>query len=106
MTTPAPLGALRHRLTLERAATAADGSTTWTAAGTVLAAIEPRGGASAEAGGGLTGRVTHRIEMRWRSDVSSRDRLRLGDRIFRIHAARDLDERHARLIVEAEEENR
>lgn len=106
MTTPAPLGALRHRLTIERAATTSDGSTTWTASGTVLAAIEPRGGASAEAGGGLTGRVTHRIEMRWRSDLTSRDRLRLGDRIFRIHSTRDLDERRARLIVDAEEENR
>lgn len=104
--TDRPIGALRHRLTLERATLTPDGTTVWTADGTVFAALEPRSGSEAERGGGLTGRLTHRIEMRFRDDVSSRDRLVKGDRIFRILVVRDPDERRARLVLDAEEEMR
>ena len=106
MTAPLPIAALRHRLALERSSQDADGETVWTAIDTVFAAIAPASAGEAEIGGGLAGTVTHRIEMRFRADVSSRDRLRDGVRIFRIVAARDLDERRNRLIVLAEEEGR
>ncbi|NLH81864.1 MAG: phage head closure protein [Phyllobacteriaceae bacterium] len=106
MTTPAPIGALRHRLVLERAALADDGSTVWTAVDTLFAAISPVSGGEAELGGGVGGRLTHRLETRFRADLSSRDRLTLGDRVFRILAVRDPDERRARLLIDAEEENR
>ena len=104
--TRAPIGALRRRPTLERASLAADGSTLWTPVATLFAAITPVSGTTAEAGGGATGRVTHRIEIRRRDDVSSADRFVLGPRIFRIHAVRDPDETGARLLIDAEEENR
>jgi SPP1 family predicted phage head-tail adaptor len=104
--TDRPIGALRHRLTLERAGLAPDGATVWTADGTVFAALEPRSGGEAESGAGLTGRLTHRIEIRFRADLSSRDRLVKGDRVFRILAVRDPDERRARLVLDAEEESR
>jgi len=106
MTRPVRPGALRHRLVVERAALGPDESSTWTADAVVFAAIEPVSGREVESGGGLAGRVTHRIEIRWRDDLTSRDRLRLGQRIFRILATRDLDERRIRLVVDAEEENR
>lgn len=104
--TARPIGALRHRLTLERSSLAEDRSTLWTAETTLFAAIAPLSAAEAEAGGGETGRVTHRLEVRFRDDLSSRDRLSKGDRIFRILAVRDPDERRARLLIEAEEESR
>lgn len=106
MTAPLPVARLRHRLTLERAALDADGATMWTAAATLFAALTPLAAGEAEAGGGRAGIVRHRIEMRFRDDVTSRDRLRLGDRLFRIVATHDLDERRRRLVVLAEEEGR
>lgn len=106
MTAPLPLGDLRHRLVLERGAPDALGETVWTEVDTVFAALTPVSAGEMPSGGGLAGTVTHRIEMRFRADVTARDRLRLGTRIFRILAARDLDERHRRLVVLAEEEGR
>ena len=106
MAGPAPLGALRHRLNLERSGQDGAGETVWTPVDTVFAALTPISPRERETGGGLTGTVTHRIELRWRADVSSRDRLRLGERIFRIVAAHDLDETRRRLVVLAEEEGR
>ncbi len=106
MTTPLPIAALRHAMTLERGATDALGETLWTVVDTVFAALAPAGAGEASAGAAPAGIVSHRIEMRFRADVTSRDRLRLGDRIFRILAAHDLDERRNRLVVLAEEENR
>lgn len=101
-----PIGALRRRLTLERSSLAADGATVWEAVATVYAAIAAVSANETEAGGGETGRVTHRLELRFRDDLTSRDRLTTGSRVFRILAVRDLDERRARLLVDAEEENR
>ncbi len=106
MTRPRRPAALRHRLQLERAALAADGATTWTSVAILYGALEPMGAREAEGGAALTGRVGHRIEIRWRPDVSGRDRLRLGDRVFRIVAAHDPDERRARLWIQAEEDAR
>jgi SPP1 family predicted phage head-tail adaptor len=106
MTSALPIGELRHRLTIERSSQDADGETVWTPVDTVFAAIVPTSSGETTAGAAATGTASHRIEMRWRGDISSRDRLRDGDRIFRIVATRDLDERHRRLVVFAEEDGR
>ncbi|MCE1235089.1 MAG: phage head closure protein [Hyphomicrobiales bacterium] len=106
MSAARPIGALRHRMTVERASLAADGSTVWTADGVLFAALTPVSAGETEAGGGSTGRLTHRIETRFREDLSSRDRLALGERIFRILATRDPDERRARLVLDVQEERR
>lgn len=106
MTVPLPIAALRHAMTLERGTTDALGEIRWTAVDTVFAALAPTRAGETIAGAAPTGLVGHRIEMRYRADVTSRDRLRLGDRIFRILAVHDLDERRNRLVVLAEEENR
>ena len=106
MTDVAPIGALRHRLTLEHGGQDAAGETVWTPVDIVFAALAPTTPRERDSGGGAAGTVTHRIELRWRADVSSRDRLRLGERIFRILTAHDLDETRRRLVVLAEEEGR
>jgi len=106
MSAPVPLGELRHRLALERASQDAAGETVWTAVDTVFAALSPLGGSETEAGGAVAGVARLRIEMRFRADVTSRDRLRLGDRVFRILATHDLDERRRRLVVDVEEDGR
>ena len=106
MTAPRPIGELRHRMILERASSDAAGETSWTAVATVFAAISPLAATETVAGAAPTGVTTHRIELRWRDDLTSRDRLRLADRLFRIVATHDLDERRRRLVVLAEEEGR
>jgi len=106
MTPPLPIAALRHRVTLERGGLDPAGETVWTPVDTVFAAIAPRTAAETVAGASPTGSVGHRIEMRFRADLTSRDRLRLGERIFRIVAVRDLDETRRRTVVDAEEEGR
>lgn len=106
MTAPLPIADLRQCLALERSSLDANGETVWTPVDTVFAALTPVSARESETGGGMAGTVTHRIEMRFRADVSSADRLRDGSRVFRIVAARDLDERRNRLIVLAEEEGR
>lgn len=102
----APIGALRHRLRLERSSLAADGSTLWTLLDTVSAALRPHGATATEAGAGITGRLATTIEIRWRADVDAACRLVLGARVFRVRAAWDPDERRARLRIEAEEEEK
>lgn len=106
MIAPVRPAALRHRLMLETSDLAADGSLLWTPVAVVFAAIEPIGERETEAGAAMTGRATHRIQLRWRDGVTSRDRLVQGARVFRILAARDLDERRTHLLIRAEEENR
>lgn len=106
MPAPLPIGELRHRLVLERSSTDATEAIVWTAVDTVFAAIAPRSATEAAGGEVLAGLVGHRIELRWRDDLTSRDRLRLGERIFRIVATHDLDETRRRLVVHAVEEGR
>lgn len=103
---PSPIGTLRHRVMLERSGLAADGSTLWTPIAPLFAALRPTGAGETDSGGGLAGRVTHTVEIRWRDDVTSRDRLTLGGRVFRVLAVRDLDETRRRLLIHAEEEGR
>ncbi len=106
MTAAVRPSALRHRLSLERGDLDADGTLVWTPAAVVFASIEPLGEGEGEAGASVSGRASHRILLRWRPDVTSRDRLVKGDRVFRILAARDFDERRTHLLVRVEEERR
>lgn len=101
-----PIGRLRHRLVLETAATAADGTTVWSAAATVAAALEPVTLDEVGRAGHVAGRVTHRIHLRWRDGVTSACRLVKGGRVFRVLSVADPGEDRRRLLVEAEEEAR
>lgn len=106
MTAARPIGALRRRLTLERAVTGPDDTVAWTAVATLWASISPVSATESSTGAALAGTAGLRIETRWRNDLTSRDRLTLGARIFRVVATHDLDERRRRLVVIAEEEGR
>jgi SPP1 family predicted phage head-tail adaptor len=102
------IGRLRHRLTLEAPEEAPDGAggvvRTWTALGEIWAAIEPLAAADAVIADKRLGRLTHRIVVRRRSDLTLNHRLRLGFRSFAIRALRDADERGRFLDCLAEEE--
>jgi SPP1 family predicted phage head-tail adaptor len=47
--------------------------------------------------------VTHRVTLRWRAGLSTKQRLRRGSQIFLIRGVQDPDDRRRRLICNCEE---
>ncbi|RAI44096.1 phage head closure protein [Rhodoplanes roseus] len=104
--TPDP-GRLRRRLVLEAPVETADGAggvlRAFTAVATLWAALEPRaarGAVEADAAGAT---LTHRILVRAGPQITTRHRLRLGPRMFRVVAVRDLDAAGRFLAIDVEE---
>lgn len=89
-------GRLRFRLVLEAPVVTADDSggvaRSYTAAATVWAAIEPLTTRESLDADELGGMLTHRITIRAGVTVTTRHRLALGARVFRIATVRDPDE--------------
>lgn len=92
------IGRLRHRLTLEAASRAPDGgggaAETWTAVAQVWGRVEPTGGTEIADAGGLGGRISHEITLRFRTGLTPAMRLVSGSRRFGIVAVIDIDEHH------------
>jgi SPP1 family predicted phage head-tail adaptor len=100
-------GALKQRLVLEVPAETPDGAggvtRDYATVATLWAAVTPvaaRESVVAEDGGAS---VTHRILIRMRDDLTTRHRLRKGERIWRITGMRDADASGRFLLIEAEE---
>ena len=100
-------GALRRRLTLEAPSRSGDeggaAAITWSAIGSVWAAVIPRIGREIVTADGQAARVTHEIEIRWRDDVTAAMRFRDGVAIYAIHAVHQRDELRRRLVCLVEE---
>ena len=73
------IGNLRHRVTIQSptrsAAAGGGGVVTWSEVATVFASIEPTGGNERVFGDQNEGVVTHKIMMRFRRDVSFKNRI-------------------------------
>jgi SPP1 family predicted phage head-tail adaptor len=100
-------GQLRTALTVEQASEAPDGqggfSVAWDVVVTLWAMVEPmagRGTIFAERADTLS---THRIWIRWRSDVARGMRLTGGGRIYRIDTLEDADGSRRYLVIKATE---
>jgi SPP1 family predicted phage head-tail adaptor len=108
---PPVIGPLRHNLALERVSIARDEGggavETWSEVARVWGAVEATGGSLPFLADAHRARTTHRIMLRWRSDVSTADRLRLGtgptSRLFRIATIADPDGRRRALTCACEE---
>lgn len=102
------IGALRARLTIEQPVRTADGgggaTIAWSALATVWGAIMPAGGAEAISAEQRVSRVSHRIRLRYRSDVTPAMRLSAPGRVFRIKTMFDPDGRGRWLDCLCEEE--
>ena len=102
------IGALRHRLTLERLdATPVGGGAedaVWVAVAVLSAAIRPLSGRESPAADGFHGAVGHSIRVRYRADVVPEMRFRMGTRVFNIRAVIDEGERRRWLDCQCEEE--
>lgn len=102
------IGQFRHRLTLQAADEIEDGAggvtRTWEPLGEVWAAIEPLSLDDAVVSDKRLGRLTHRVTLRSRADITLAHRFVLGARVFCIRAVRDPDERGRLLECLVEEE--
>ncbi len=107
MKAPIKAGDLRHRVTIESATRTSDdagGSTTeWQTVAEVWAAIWSRTVAEDFALDRIAGTASHDIWIRYRSDVTPDMRIRLGNRIFDILGAIDVEDRGAWLKCPSEE---
>lgn len=110
MTMGVDAGELRHRVTLQTAATAADagggGSVTWSNTATVWAMVEPLSAREQFHADQLRSPISHRIIMRYRSDVTVTAAMRISfsSRLFNIRGVRKLDEINQWIEVMAEED--
>lgn len=101
-------GRLKRRLVLEKAGGAADGAgglaRDWTATATLWAEMRLLKAEERPVGEGLAEMRLHKIVVRWRGDVATGDRFRLGERIFLVLATSDPDGDRRFLACLAEEE--
>ena len=104
------IGAMRHRLVLETPVDTPDGAggaaRAWTTVATVWAGLRPFGASERVDADAEEHAATHRVLVRWRDDVTAKDRFRLGAHIFEIRALADPDERRRFLHIDVEEVSR
>lgn len=100
-------GLLRSRLAVEAPMETDDGaggvSRSYETIATVWAEVTPVSAARAIEAERTGARVTHRIAIRYFGGITTKHRLRDGDRLFRIVSLRDRDGRKRFLSIEAEE---
>ena len=101
------VGVMRQRLSLDAAAESSDESgalqTTWVAQGDLWGQIIPASSGDRFLAERQEEAITHRILIRWRADVQSGMRFRLGARTFLVRSIFDPDERQRVLICRCEE---
>lgn len=101
------IGGFRHRVKIqEETATADEGggySRTWTDVDTMWCSIEPVNPREVFQANQIQARVTHKILTRYRTDVSSANRLLFGTRAFNIRSVTTKNERSRLTVILAEE---
>ncbi|MGB4101347.1 MAG: phage head closure protein [Alphaproteobacteria bacterium] len=92
------IGAMRARVVIQRENPVATGgggyAPGWSDVASLWAQMEPLSGREVLQGARLEARVTHRAIVRYRADITAGMRLVYGTRLFRIHAALNLEERN------------
>ena len=103
----ARIGRLRHRVTLERRVREADGGggavETWEPVADLWAMIDARSGKETVEADRLSGSRKVEVTIRYRDDVTSKMRFRLGERRLDIRAVLDEDGRRRFLKCNCEE---
>ncbi len=100
-------GRLNRRLVLEEPADTPDGlggvTRTFVAAATLWAEVIPTAARGEVVADGAGATLTHRILVRAGPEITTRHRLRLGTRVFRIKSMRAHDRSGRFLAIDAEE---
>tara|TARA_R100000655_G_scaffold99311_1_gene143113 strand:+ start:162 stop:482 length:321 start_codon:yes stop_codon:yes gene_type:complete len=91
-------GALRHRLIIQSVGNTLDDygdlSNSYSNVATVWGSISPISGGEQEIADEITGVVTHRVKIRYKSGVTCQDRISYNSRTFQIESVRNWDERN------------
>lgn len=100
-------GKLRNLITIEREQSVSDGAggstITWSTVATPRAFIKPMSGGERLQAMRLEATVTHRIFIRYRSDLLASDRINYKGRLMQIRALINLEERDRWLEIYADE---
>lgn len=101
-------GELRHRVTIQQLSETRDSQggfndPSWSTRATVWAKITPVSTSQEFFSERLEHRITHKIFIRYRSDLNIKDRISYGSRIFQVQGFKDPDERKRFLEISAEE---
>lgn len=98
---------LRHRITIQTLTETADGSggfsSSWADTVSIWAGITPASGYERAQGMQLEAVITHKIIMRYRTDVTAKQRIKYGTRYFAITSVINLDEANRYLQIMAAE---
>jgi SPP1 family predicted phage head-tail adaptor len=101
-------GTFRYRMTIQTLARVADGQggfdLSWADGSDVWASIEPLKGYERFQAMQMQAPVTHRIVMRYRSDLTARDRLTFNSRTFVIKELLNVNEEQRYLQIKALEQ--
>ena len=101
------IGARRNKISLQRRTRVDDGygggDNVWTEYASVWGNITQASGGEKLHGMQLENPVTHKIKIRYRTDVLGSDRIVYKGRNFNIRSSPDQDERRRFIIIKAEE---
>jgi len=97
-------GELRHQVTIQRnTATAQDNYgqvvESWSTIATRWASIRPMTGDESEEGKQVKAKATHEIKMRYLVDITTKDRVKLGTRIFNVYSIINTEEKNKETVL-------
>lgn len=102
-------GRLNKRVILQTVSNAADGgggvTETWADTATLWAHIEELSGDEGFEAQQVASRLSHRVTLRYRTNVTPQQRLKYGSRILRINAVINPGQRNERLELLCAEED-
>lgn len=101
------IGGLRHRVVIQEETPTADTgggyANAWATVATMWCNVEPASGREVFQAQQLQKNVSHRITTRYRTDISTANRLLWGSRTFNVRAVLTTAERNRYTLVLAEE---
>lgn len=96
-------GKLNRRVTIQSRSEPLDGygdaKAVWSTVDTVWAHVQPMSGTEKAEAQSFGADVSMQVTIRYRDDVTPKNRLLLGSRVLEIVSARDEDERHEALVL-------
>ena len=96
-------GNLRHRVAIQSVTDTAsafgDVSQSWSTVATVWASVTPLTAREALEADQVKTKISHKVTMRYRSDVSTKNRLSYDSRTLNITSVLNVDEKNKTLVV-------
>lgn len=101
------IGELNRRITIEKKTRAADGgggsNSTWSTFATVWARVKPMGGREIISADGKSHRLTHKVTVRFRTDITTDMRVKYNGAVMDILSSQDEDDARRWLVLNCEE---